>query len=95
MEDARILALAFTAVMAGLAAGQYTYPLDVTNDGIVDISDFDLVCDNWLWAAAAVVAGVKADRFWILTHDSTREASVARVQRAAGGVNPPIGVPES
>ncbi len=43
--------------------------------------------------AAAVVAGIKADRFWILTHDSTREASVARVQRAADGVNPSINLP--
>ena len=45
--------------------------------------------------AADVVAADKADRFWILTHDSTRAASVARVQRAADGVNPPIVVPES
>jgi|SRR6056297_2632954 len=37
---------------------------------------------------AAVVAAIAADRFWILTHDSTRETSVARVQRAADGVNP-------
>jgi NAD(P)-dependent dehydrogenase (short-subunit alcohol dehydrogenase family) len=44
---------------------------------------------------AAVVAAIKADRFWILTHESTREASVARVQRAADGVNPPIALPES
>jgi NAD(P)-dependent dehydrogenase (short-subunit alcohol dehydrogenase family) len=43
--------------------------------------------------ADAVVAAIKADRFWILTHDSTREASVARVQRAADGVNPPISLP--
>jgi NAD(P)-dependent dehydrogenase (short-subunit alcohol dehydrogenase family) len=43
--------------------------------------------------AAAVVAAIKADRFWILTHDSTREASVARVQRAVDGVNPPINLP--
>ena len=40
--------------------------------------------------AADVVAGIKAGRFWILTHDSTRDASVARVQRAADGINPPI-----
>jgi NAD(P)-dependent dehydrogenase (short-subunit alcohol dehydrogenase family) len=40
--------------------------------------------------AADVVAAIKAGQFWILTHDSTREASVARVQRAADGVNPPI-----
>lgn len=39
---------------------------------------------------AAVVAAIKADRFWILTHDSTREASVARVQRAADGINPSV-----
>jgi NAD(P)-dependent dehydrogenase (short-subunit alcohol dehydrogenase family) len=45
--------------------------------------------------AADVVAGIKAGRFWILTHDSTREASVARVQRAADGINPPIALPES
>jgi len=44
---------------------------------------------------AAVVAAIKADRFWILTHDATREASVARVQRAADGVNPSITLPES
>lgn len=44
---------------------------------------------------AAVVAAIKADRFWILTHESTREASVARVQRAADGVNPPIALSES
>jgi NAD(P)-dependent dehydrogenase (short-subunit alcohol dehydrogenase family) len=43
--------------------------------------------------AAEVVAAIKARRFWILTHDSTREASVARVQRAADGVNPPVNVP--
>jgi NAD(P)-dependent dehydrogenase (short-subunit alcohol dehydrogenase family) len=40
--------------------------------------------------ARDVVAAIKAGRFWILTHDSTREASVARVQRAADGVNPTI-----
>jgi NAD(P)-dependent dehydrogenase (short-subunit alcohol dehydrogenase family) len=45
--------------------------------------------------AADVVASIKAGRFWILTHDSTRVASVERVQRAADGVNPPIGLPES
>ena len=45
--------------------------------------------------AVALVEGIKADRFWILTHDSTREASVARVQRAADGVNPPIAPTES
>lgn len=44
---------------------------------------------------AAVVEAIAADRFWILTHDSTREASVARVQRAADGVNPPIVLGES
>ena len=44
--------------------------------------------------ADAVVDAIKADRFWILTHDSTREASVARVQRAADGVNPPINIPD-
>jgi len=44
--------------------------------------------------AAEVVAAIKAGRFWILTHDSTREASVERVQRAAEGVNPPVNVPE-
>jgi NAD(P)-dependent dehydrogenase (short-subunit alcohol dehydrogenase family) len=43
--------------------------------------------------ADAVVAAIKAGRFWILTHDSTREASVARVQRAADGVNPPVNLP--
>lgn len=45
--------------------------------------------------AADVVAAVKAGRFWILTHDSTRDASVARVQRAADGVNPPVTLSES
>lgn len=45
--------------------------------------------------AAAVVSAVKAGRFWIVTHDSTREASVARVQRAAAGVNPPIALAEN
>ncbi len=45
--------------------------------------------------AADVVAAIKAGRFWILTHDSTREASVARIQRAADGVNPPISFGES
>jgi NAD(P)-dependent dehydrogenase (short-subunit alcohol dehydrogenase family) len=43
--------------------------------------------------AADVVDAIRAGRFWILTHDSTREASVARVQRAADGVNPPIALP--
>jgi short-subunit dehydrogenase len=43
--------------------------------------------------AAEVVAAIKAGRFWVLTHDATREASVARVQRAADGVNPPVNVP--
>ena len=42
---------------------------------------------------ADVVASIKAGRFWILTHDSTREAAVARVQRAADGVNPEIALP--
>jgi len=45
--------------------------------------------------AAQVVAAIKNDQFWILTHDSTREASVARVRRAADGVNPPVNIPES
>jgi NAD(P)-dependent dehydrogenase (short-subunit alcohol dehydrogenase family) len=45
--------------------------------------------------AAEVVAGIKAGRFWILTHDSTRDASVARVQRAADGINPPIALTAS
>lgn len=45
--------------------------------------------------AAAVVAAIKAGRFWILTHDSTREASVARMQRAADGVDPQVTPPES
>jgi len=43
----------------------------------------------------AVVDAIRADRFWILTHDSTREASVARVQRAADGVNPTMALPEA
>lgn len=37
-----------------------------------------------------VVEAIHADRFWILTHESTRVSSVARVQRAADGVNPPL-----
>jgi NAD(P)-dependent dehydrogenase (short-subunit alcohol dehydrogenase family) len=44
---------------------------------------------------AAVVEAIKADRFWILTHDSTRQSSVERVRRAADGVNPPIVLAES
>ena len=43
----------------------------------------------------AVVDAIRADRFWILTHESTREASVARVQRAADGVNPTMALPEA
>jgi NAD(P)-dependent dehydrogenase (short-subunit alcohol dehydrogenase family) len=44
---------------------------------------------------AAVVSAIRAGRFWILTHDSTRQASVERVQRAADGVNPPVTLGES
>ncbi len=43
---------------------------------------------------AEVVAAIKAGRFWVLTHDSTREASVERIQRAVEGVNPSITLPE-
>lgn len=42
--------------------------------------------------ADQVVTAVKAGRFWILTHAVTRHVSVERVQRAADGVNPTIGL---
>jgi NAD(P)-dependent dehydrogenase (short-subunit alcohol dehydrogenase family) len=45
--------------------------------------------------ADQVVAAINAKQFWILTHDSTRVASVERMQRAAAGVNPGIELPES
>ena len=45
--------------------------------------------------ADAVVAAIKSDQFWILTHESTRVASVERVQRAADGVNPPVAPAQS
>jgi NAD(P)-dependent dehydrogenase (short-subunit alcohol dehydrogenase family) len=38
--------------------------------------------------ADQVVAAIKARRFWILTHEDTREGPVERMQRAAAGVNP-------
>jgi NAD(P)-dependent dehydrogenase (short-subunit alcohol dehydrogenase family) len=45
--------------------------------------------------AGQVVAAIKAQRFWILTHDSTRQVSVERMQRAAAGINPGVELPES
>jgi NAD(P)-dependent dehydrogenase (short-subunit alcohol dehydrogenase family) len=45
--------------------------------------------------ADQVVAAIKAQRFWILTHDSTRQVSVERMQRAAAGINPGVELPES
>ena len=41
--------------------------------------------------ADLVVDAVREDRFWILTHDDTGPAAVARMQRAADGVNPTLG----
>lgn len=40
--------------------------------------------------ADAVVDAIKRDRFWILTHESTRVASVARIRCAVDGVNPSL-----
>jgi hypothetical protein len=38
--------------------------------------------------ADQVVAAIKADRFWILTHEDMRQGPVERMQRAATGTNP-------
>lgn len=51
MENARILTLTFVAVLVSISAGQHSRPLDINDDGLVDISDVELVCDNWLWMA--------------------------------------------
>lgn len=40
--------------------------------------------------AEQVVAAVKADRFWILTHEDMRQGPVERMQRAATGTNPTL-----
>jgi NAD(P)-dependent dehydrogenase (short-subunit alcohol dehydrogenase family) len=40
--------------------------------------------------ADQVVAAVKANRFWILTHPDMRQGPVERMQRAAAGVNPDL-----
>jgi NAD(P)-dependent dehydrogenase (short-subunit alcohol dehydrogenase family) len=45
--------------------------------------------------AEQVVAAVKADRFWILTHPDMRQGPVERMQRAAAGDNPTLGALES
>ncbi|HSL73390.1 MAG TPA: SDR family NAD(P)-dependent oxidoreductase [Ilumatobacteraceae bacterium] len=40
--------------------------------------------------AEQVVAAVKANQFWILTHPDMRQGPVERMQRAATGVNPDL-----
>ncbi len=45
--------------------------------------------------ADQVVAAIKAGQFWILTHDSTREATLIRAQHEATGTNPTIELPGS
>ncbi len=45
--------------------------------------------------ADQVVAAIKRGQFWILTHDSTREATLARAQQAATGTNPTTTLSES
>ena len=40
--------------------------------------------------ADQVVAAIKADRFWILTHEDMRQGPVERMQRAATGTNPTL-----
>jgi len=42
--------------------------------------------------ADQVVAAIKADRFWILTHPDSRQGPVERMQRAADGVNPTLNI---
>ena len=42
-----------------------------------------------------LVAAVKRDQFWILTHDSTRDAVRTRADLAVTGTNPAITLPES
>jgi NAD(P)-dependent dehydrogenase (short-subunit alcohol dehydrogenase family) len=43
--------------------------------------------------ADQVVAAIRRDNFWILTHPETRQQPVARMQRAADQVNPVLGAP--
>ncbi len=45
--------------------------------------------------ADQVVSAIKADQFWILTHENMRQGPVERMQRAAAGINPTMNVPES
>jgi NAD(P)-dependent dehydrogenase (short-subunit alcohol dehydrogenase family) len=45
--------------------------------------------------ADQVVAAIKRDQFWILTHDSTREAVRSRAERATSATNPSLGSLES
>jgi NAD(P)-dependent dehydrogenase (short-subunit alcohol dehydrogenase family) len=45
--------------------------------------------------ADQVVAGIKRGQFWILTHDSTREAVRTRADLATTATNPSAGLPES
>jgi NAD(P)-dependent dehydrogenase (short-subunit alcohol dehydrogenase family) len=40
--------------------------------------------------ADQVVAAIKADRFWILTHEDMRQGPAERMQRAATGTNPTL-----
>ena len=40
--------------------------------------------------ADQVVAAIKADQFWILTHPEMRHGPVERMQRAATGTNPTL-----
>jgi NAD(P)-dependent dehydrogenase (short-subunit alcohol dehydrogenase family) len=42
--------------------------------------------------ADQVVAAIKADQFWILTHEEMRQGPVERMQRAATGVNPTLNI---
>ena len=44
--------------------------------------------------ADQVVAAIKRGQFWILTHDSTRAATLTRAAREATGTNPTIALPE-
>jgi len=40
--------------------------------------------------ADAVVEAIKAQQFWILTHEDMREGAIERVRRAAAQTNPPM-----
>ena len=42
--------------------------------------------------ADQVVAAIKADQFWILTHEDMRQGPVERMQRAAAGINPTLNI---